>query len=64
MPRRNFGLSVFRRGARPNAGVSWRPAHGVGLAVLAALLISGHPHLLVGCSDLVNGTMSAISWED
>ena len=39
MPLRNFGLSVFHRGARPNAGVTWRPAHGVGVAVLIALLI-------------------------
>jgi len=36
---RNFGLSFSRRSARPDAGVTWRPAHGVGVAVLIALLI-------------------------
>jgi len=37
---RNFGLSFSRRGARPNAGVSWyfRRAAGIGLVVLLVLL--------------------------
>jgi len=42
MPLRNFGLSVFHRGARPNAGVTWRrqPAVSlvVGLILLAAVM--------------------------
>jgi hypothetical protein len=37
---RNFGLSFSRRSvARPNVGISWRPAHGVGAAVLIVILI-------------------------
>jgi|AmaraimetFIIA100_FD_contig_51_3877160_length_230_multi_3_in_0_out_0_1 hypothetical protein len=40
MPLRNFGLSVFRRGARPNdAGVTWRPSPGFGLGALIVVLI-------------------------
>ena len=39
MALRNFGLSFSRRSARPNAGFSWRPAHGVGLGVLIVILI-------------------------
>ena len=35
MPLRNFGLSFFRRGARPNAGGSWHPRHAVGALVHA-----------------------------
>jgi hypothetical protein len=42
MPLRNFGLSVFHRDARPNAGVTWRrrPAVSlvVGLILLAAVM--------------------------
>jgi hypothetical protein len=30
LPLRNFGLSFSRQDTRPDAGVSWRPAHGVG----------------------------------
>jgi hypothetical protein len=40
---RNFGLSFSRRGARPYAGVSWRP-RGVGLVtaliVIAVVLVA------------------------
>ena len=39
MPLRNFGLSFSRQLARPNAGVTWRPAHGAGVAVLVVLLV-------------------------
>jgi hypothetical protein len=39
MPLRNFGLSFSRRGARADAGATWRPPHGVGLAVLIVILI-------------------------
>jgi hypothetical protein len=39
MTLRNFGLSFSRQSVRANAGVSWRPTHGVGVAVLIALLI-------------------------
>jgi hypothetical protein len=39
MPLRNFGLSFSRQDARPDASVSWRPAHGVGLGVLIVILI-------------------------
>jgi hypothetical protein len=39
MPLRNFGLSFSRQDTRPDAGVSWRPAHGVGVALLIVILI-------------------------
>jgi hypothetical protein len=39
MPLRNFGLSFSHRSARPNAGVSWRPLHGFGVAVPIVILI-------------------------
>jgi hypothetical protein len=39
---RNFGLSFSRRGARPHAGVTWRPRHtvGAGLVILLVILIA------------------------
>ena len=39
MPLRNFGLSLSRRGARANAGATWRRAHDVGLAFLIVILV-------------------------
>jgi hypothetical protein len=39
MPLRNFGLSFSRQDARPDAGVSWRPAHGVGLVLIVILIV-------------------------
>jgi hypothetical protein len=39
MPLRNFGLSFSRKDARANAVAMWRPAHGVGMALLIVLLI-------------------------
>jgi hypothetical protein len=33
MPLRNFGLSLSRRGARANAGMTWHPRHAVSLMV-------------------------------
>jgi hypothetical protein len=39
MSLRNFGLSCSRRGAGANAGVTWRPRHGVGL-VTAVIVIA------------------------
>jgi hypothetical protein len=39
MPLRNFGLSVFHRGARPNAGVTWRRRPAVSLVVGLILLV-------------------------
>jgi hypothetical protein len=39
MPLRNFGLSFSRRSARPDPGVTWRPAHGVGVSLLIVILI-------------------------
>jgi hypothetical protein len=42
MPLRNFGLSLSRRGARANAGVTWHPGLAVrllvGLILLALLM--------------------------
>src|SRR5262249_36492899 len=38
MPLCNFGLSSFRRGARPNAGGSWRPRHAGGAGLVALLV--------------------------
>ena len=38
MPLRNFGLSFFRRGARPNPGGSWRPRHAVGAGLVVLLV--------------------------
>ena len=43
MPLRNFGLSLSRRGARANAGMTWHPRHAVSLMVgliLLALLMA------------------------
>jgi hypothetical protein len=39
MPLRNFGLTSFRLGAPPNAGVTWSPAQGVGVTLLIVFLI-------------------------
>jgi len=36
---RNFGLSFSRRGARPHAGVTWRPRHTVGAGIIAVLVL-------------------------
>jgi len=38
MPLRNFGLSFFRRGARPNAGGSWCPRHAVSAGLVGLLV--------------------------
>jgi len=43
MPLRNFGLSLSRRGARGNAGVTWHPRPTLSLVVgliLQALLVA------------------------
>ena len=43
MPLRNFGLSLSRRGARANAGLTWHPHATVSLVVglvLLALLVA------------------------
>ena len=43
MPLRNFGLSLSRRGARANAGLTWHPRPTISLVVgliLLALLIA------------------------
>src|SRR5436309_13032697 len=43
MPLRNFGLSFFRRGARPHAGDSWRPRAAelvTALIVIAVVLVT------------------------
>src|SRR5262245_25031388 len=34
----NFGLSFFRRGARPNAGGSWCPRHAVSAGLVGLLV--------------------------
>jgi hypothetical protein len=39
MTLRNFGLSFSRQDARRDAGLSWRPAHGVGVSLLIVILI-------------------------
>jgi hypothetical protein len=39
MPLRNFGLTSFRLGARPNVDVMWSPAQGVGVTILIVFLI-------------------------
>jgi hypothetical protein len=39
MPLRNFGLSFLRRGARANAGVTWRPSSKHGPVVAGLLLV-------------------------
>jgi hypothetical protein len=46
MAPRTFGLSFFRRGARPNAGGSWRhrDAVGAGLVVLLGVLWTAQVH--------------------
>jgi hypothetical protein len=37
---RNFGLPFSRRGARPDAGVTWRPRHtGIILVVVVVLIL-------------------------
>jgi len=40
MTLRNFGLSFSRRSARPDAGVSWRPAYGAGVAALMLIVLA------------------------
>jgi hypothetical protein len=39
MPLRNFGLSIFRRAGRPNAGVTSRRRPAVSLVVGLILLV-------------------------
>jgi hypothetical protein len=39
MPLRNFGLSFSRRSARPNADISWRPRHAVGIGLVLVLVL-------------------------
>ena len=39
MPLRNFGLTSYRLGARPNVDVMWSPAQGVGVTLLIVILI-------------------------
>ena len=64
MPLRNFGLSFFRRGARPDAGGSWRPRHAVG-AGLVVLLVALWTALAGAAEDkLLAQRIIAESWPE
>src|SRR6266566_4605148 len=51
MPLRNFGLSFFRRGARPNPGGSWRPRHAVGAGLVVLLVALWTALVHAGAAD-------------
>jgi hypothetical protein len=66
MPLRNFGLSFFRRGARPNPGGSWRPRHavGAGLVVLLVALWTALVHAGAAEDKLLAQRIIAESWPE
>jgi hypothetical protein len=66
MPLRNFGLSFFRRGARPNAGGSSRPRHavGAGLVVLLVALWTSLVHAGAAEDKLLAQRIIAESWPE
>jgi len=61
---RTFGLSFFRRGARPNAGGSWRhrDAVGAGLVVLLGVLWTAQVHAGAAEDKLLAQRIIAESW--
>ena len=66
MPLRNFGLSFFRRGARPHAGGSWRPRHavGAGLVVLLVALWTALVHAGAAEDKLLAQRIIEESWPE
>jgi hypothetical protein len=66
MPLRNFGLSFFRQGARPNAGGSWRPRHavGAGLVLLLMALWTALVHAGAAEDKLLAQRIIAESWPE
>src|SRR5262245_27863421 len=66
MPLRNFGMSFFRRGARPHAGGSWRPRHavGAGLVVLLVALWTALVHAGAAEDKLLAQRIIAESWPE
>jgi hypothetical protein len=66
MPLRNFGLSFFRRGARPNAGGTWHPRHavGAGLVVLLVALWTALVHAGAAEDKLLAQRIIEESWPE
>src|SRR5262249_3670109 len=66
MPLRNFGLSFFRRGARPNAGGSSRPRHSVGAGLVVLLVAPWTALVHAGAAEgkLLAQRIIAESWPE